>query len=216
MTPNELKMVEKSLNSFISGCTTIFALNTSVTELESNMSKVTKRKHVMKEMDTDFFEPPTSNQLIVRILGSRGNNLHEVESAEPIQVAQNTDEETETSDPNAVNKFLVSMPTKFRKNVWVKRGDYVIVEPIEEGDKVKAAIVRILTPQQIKQFTKDGIWPEKFAVKDSDESNKNENSSLDDDSDDDELFRNPNRVHQTAESSDDDSDDESSDSDNDD
>ena len=40
--------------------------------------------------------------------------------------------------------YLVSMPTKFRKNVWIKRGDYCIVEPIEEGDKVKAEIVRIL------------------------------------------------------------------------
>jgi hypothetical protein len=36
------------------------------------------------------------------------------------------------------------MPNKFRKNVWVKRGNYCIVEPIEEGDKVKAEIVRIL------------------------------------------------------------------------
>ena len=40
--------------------------------------------------------------------------------------------------------YLVSMPNKFRKNVWVKRGNYCIVEPIEEGDKVKAEIVRIL------------------------------------------------------------------------
>ena len=36
------------------------------------------------------------------------------------------------------------MPTKFRKNVWIKRGDYVLVQPIEEGDKVKAEIVQIL------------------------------------------------------------------------
>ena len=34
---------------------------------------------------------------------SRGNNLHEVETAEQ-------------------QKYLVSMPTKFRKNVWIKRG----------------------------------------------------------------------------------------------
>lgn len=141
------------------------------------MSKVTKRKHVMKEMQSDDFDPPAENQQIVRIVGTRGNNLHEVESALP------DDDE----------KFLVSMPTKFRKNVWVKRGDFVIVEPIDEGDKVKAEIVRILTPQHIKEFTRDGVWPEKFARNVTEPStNKN-----DDDSDnDDDLFKNTNRNQQ--------------------
>lgn len=143
------------------------------------MSKVTKRKHVMKEMLSDDFEPPAENQQIVRIVGTRGNNLHEVESA--------------TIDDN--EKFLVSMPTKFRKNVWVKRGNFVIVEPIDEGDKVKAEIVRILTPQHIKEFTRDGIWPTKFARI------TNEAATIkpddDDDSDnDDDLFKNTNRNQQ--------------------
>lgn len=138
------------------------------------MSKVTKRKHVMKEMDLDDFSAPASNQEIVRIVSSRGNNLHEVES----------------SNVDVEESFLVSMPTKFRKNVWVKRGDFVIVEPIEEGDKVKAEIVRILTPQHIKEFTKDGIWPAKFAKNSSNvnESHGNANSDNDDD-----LFVNTNR-----------------------
>lgn len=181
------------------------------------MSKVTKRKHVMKEMDTDFFDPPAPNQWIVRILCSRGNNLHEVESADQIPVTTTTVEGSEGAETSSIDKFLVSMPTKFRKNVWVKRGDFVIVDPIDEGDKVKGEIVRILTPQQIKQFRKDGIWPEKFNVKTDMKTNKtNESSSSDDDSNDDELFRNPNRRHQNVESDSsdgDDSDDESSDSD---
>lgn len=41
------------------------------------------------------------------------------------------------------SNYLVSMPTKFRKNVWIKRGDFVLVSPIEEGDKVKAEIVQV-------------------------------------------------------------------------
>ena len=40
---------------------------------------------------------------IFQLIGGRGNNLHEVECADG-------------------KKFLVSMPTKFRKNLWVKRG----------------------------------------------------------------------------------------------
>lgn len=151
------------------------------------MSKVNKRKHVMKEMQNDDFDPPTENQQIVRIVGARGNNLHEVESS-----ALENDE-----------RYLVTMPTKFRRNVWVKRGDYVVVEPIEEGDKVKAEIVRILTPQHIKEFTKDGIWPEKFTInRDDEQQNGSENDS------DDGLYKNTNRNHQVvdAESDSDDSD----------
>ncbi|WAR18665.1 EIF1A-like protein [Mya arenaria] len=66
------------------------------------MSAATKRKHVVKEVLDDFVLPEGSQQ-IVRVVASKGNNLHEVET-------------------DAGTKFLVSMPTKFRKNVWIKRG----------------------------------------------------------------------------------------------
>lgn len=44
----------------------------------------------------------TSDDL-VQVLGGRGNNLHEVENGTGEQ-------------------YLVSMPTKFRRTVWIKRG----------------------------------------------------------------------------------------------
>lgn len=132
------------------------------------MSRATKRKHVLLEALQDDFSLPTENQQIVRVLSSRGNNLHEVES---------TDKST----------FLVSMPTKFRKNMWVKRGDFVLVEPIDEGDKVKAEIVRILTNQHVKYFQKDNAWPKEFM-------NESEQKNSDnDDDDDDDIFVNTNR-----------------------
>lgn len=163
----------------------------------------------MKEMQTDDFEPPESNQRICRILGSRGNNLHEVESAEPFA---GTSSETipplagaaNTTTENANDggcQFLVSMPTKFRKNVWVKRGDFVIAEPIDEGDKVKAEIVRILTAQHIKEFKKMSIWPEKFTSKDNRAKQADPVGGADDknDSDNDsDLFVNTNRAHHAA------------------
>ena len=88
------------------------------------MSKATKRKHVTKEIQD--LTVPTEAQLIVRIIQSRGNNLHEVVD-------------------RTGSQYLVSMPVKFRRNIWVKRGDFVLVEPIPEGQKVKAEIVKILT-----------------------------------------------------------------------
>ncbi|XP_064622419.1 probable RNA-binding protein EIF1AD [Lineus longissimus] len=106
------------------------------------MSKATKRKHVTKEVLEDYVLPE-ANQSVVQVVGGRGNNLHEVL--------------TETGV-----KYLVSMPTKFRKNVWIKRGDYVLIDPIEEGDKVKGEIVTILYKDQIKYIKAEGLWPKEF------------------------------------------------------
>ncbi|XP_060081647.1 probable RNA-binding protein EIF1AD [Ylistrum balloti] len=106
------------------------------------MSKATKRKHVTKEVLDEFILPEGSQQ-IVKVTAGRGNNLHEVESENQ-------------------EKFLVSMPTKFRKNVWIKRGDFVLVQPIEEGDKVKAEIITILYKEQIKYIKQEGLWPAAF------------------------------------------------------
>jgi probable RNA-binding protein EIF1AD len=108
----------------------------------------------------------------VRIVASKGNNLHEVESA------------NESED-----NFLVSMPPKFRKNVWIKRGDFVLVEPIEEGDKVKAEIIRMLTTEHQKEFNKHFVWPKRFTKK------RDHESGDDQSSDDDDLPQNPNRRH---------------------
>ncbi|XP_066575125.1 putative RNA-binding protein EIF1AD isoform X2 [Amia ocellicauda] len=108
------------------------------------MSQATKRKHVVKEVLGDYVTP-TEQQQIVRVLGSPGNNLHEAETA-------------------LGQRFLVSMPTKFRKNIWIKRGDFVIVDPIEEGEKVKGEISAILYKDHIQHLKTQGVWPQEFSV----------------------------------------------------
>lgn len=88
------------------------------------MSKATKRKYVIQEIyDMSL---PTGSQSIVKIMKPCGNNLHKIVNP-------------------AGEEYLVSMPTKYRKNIWIKRGDYVLSEPIQEGNKVKGEIVKILT-----------------------------------------------------------------------
>jgi probable RNA-binding protein EIF1AD len=130
------------------------------------MSAYTKRKYVAQEVES-LFELPEGKQ-IAKILRGQGNNLHLVETQDGEQ-------------------FLASMPTKFRKYVWVKRGesvykttlslirlittnpsnhddvsfcegDFVVIEPIEEGVKVKAEIFQVILRNQIKMFKKDGTW----------------------------------------------------------
>jgi len=162
------------------------------------MSKATKRKHVAKEVLDDYVIPDP-NQQIVKILGSRGNNLHEAE----------------TSDGT---KYLVSMPSKFRKSVWIKRGDFVIVDPIEEGNKVCAEIVHILYSKQIKYLKSEGLWPTAFTEKapaddkpevteiiskgdskcTNDDGSDDEEEEDSNDDDDDDLFENPNHRKPTS------------------
>ncbi|CAG0878644.1 unnamed protein product [Darwinula stevensoni] len=122
--------------------------------------------------------------LRVQVVGGRGNNLHEVEAPDG-------------------SLFLVSMPPKFRKNVWIKRGDFVVVEPIPEGDKVKAEITNILYKDQIKHIQEEGLWPTEF-IQDPEvgagDMKKGQSSSEDEDDDssstsdsESDLFENPNR-----------------------
>ncbi|KAM7389390.1 hypothetical protein PAMP_023372 [Pampus punctatissimus] len=161
------------------------------------MSQATKRKHVVKEVLGDFVTP-TENQQIVKVISSRGNNLHETVTA-------------------LGETFLVSMPTKFRKNIWIKRGDYVIVDPIEEGEKVKAEISFILYKDHIDYLQKQQLWPEGFKEEAPSQDKTNKQQDKDEekdegedvsDSEDDEsdLFVNTNRCnYQYSESEEEDS-----------
>ncbi|XP_030002076.1 putative RNA-binding protein EIF1AD isoform X3 [Sphaeramia orbicularis] len=167
------------------------------------MSQATKRKHVVKEVLGDFVTP-TENQQIVKVIGSRGNNLHETVTAQG-------------------DTFLVSMPTKFRKNIWIKRGDYVIVDPIEEGEKVKAEISFILYKDHIQYLQKQQLWPEGFKEESSQDKTqkehekdeeKDEEEGSDSEDDESDLFVNTNRrdyqysESEEEEDNDDDDDDE--------
>lgn len=161
------------------------------------MSRINKQKHVLYESKDCDFDPPRKNQQFAKILKSRGNNLHEVEPA----VFAQPDEHDEDQTPQTT--FLVSMPNKFRKNIWVKRSSYVVIEMIAEGQKVKGEIVRILLPEHIKEFKKDGIWPEKFLIKSNAETARpsdDESSDLDDP-----IERNTNRWYAVSDESSDES-----------
>jgi len=54
------------------------------------------------------------------------------------------------------------MPSRFRRTLWVRRGNFIIVQPIEEGDKVKAEIVHVLDIENISNLIEKGKWPERF------------------------------------------------------
>ncbi|UXI16444.1 UDP-glycosyltransferase [Sarcoptes scabiei] len=115
------------------------------------MTATTKKKHVIQEM-FEHFQEPDDAQDIVKVIRGCGNNLHEVVTAKGDQ-------------------YLVSMPSKFRRSIWIKRGDYLIVNSIEEGNKVKAEIHSILLKDHIRHLKNQNKWPKEF---DDDNDIKNE------------------------------------------
>lgn len=131
------------------------------------MSKAMKQKHVFRKNLKDDYSVPTANQHIVKVLENRGNNLHTVQSPDG-------------------STFLVSMPTKFRRTFYVRYGNFVLMEPIKEGVKVKGEIVKILISEHVKYFKQENVWPKEFS------SNDQQNS---DDCEEDDICVNTNRPH---------------------
>lgn len=164
----------------------------------------------------------TTISSLLQVIRGCGNNLHEVLS------------------PSG-DQYLVSMPTKFRRSIWIKRGfalwsgvfrslisqflgDYLIVTPIEEGNKVRAEIHSILLRDQIRFIKEHNQWWAKFSKSETcfwksfccrpkefedkiDSETATKASDEEDDDDDDLLTPNTNRVYiESSEASSDESD----------
>ncbi|KAJ7374375.1 Putative RNA-binding protein eif1ad [Desmophyllum pertusum] len=157
------------------------------------MSKATKRKHVAKEVLDDYVVPDPNQQIVKVVVETTFMRWK-------LLMAQS---------------FLSVCHQNSGKSVWIKRGDFVIVDPIEEGNKVCAEIVHILYGKQIKYLKSEGLWPTAFTEKtltdekpDAKEVNSNvhmhsnngtnDDDDGDDDDDDDDLFVNPNHQRTTC------------------
>ncbi|KAF8386562.1 hypothetical protein PRIPAC_75704 [Pristionchus pacificus] len=106
------------------------------------MSVASKRRYMMNKLDYEMYLPVEGDS-IAQVVGARGNNLHEV-----------LEESGET--------YLVSMPSKFRKSVWIRKGQFVVVRPIEEGDKVRAEIEHVLDAENVLYIREQNKWPQRF------------------------------------------------------
>jgi len=108
------------------------------------------RKHVTSQA-LDDYPIPQEGEKIVKVISIRGSNILEIEYPDG-------------------EKVLALMPARFNKVIWVKRGNFVIAEPFREqfktkeaqASKLKARIVHILLPDQVKHLQKSGLWPTEF------------------------------------------------------
>lgn len=114
-----------------------------------------KRRTPYRKVVTDAvlydFPEPTATQRIALVQRSHGGNLLEVE----------------TGDGGTGSRGLAMLPTKFRKLVWVKRGDAVIVSEAAgsfvtaegEAGAVRFIVEHILYADQVKHLRAVGKWP---------------------------------------------------------
>ncbi|KAK6757484.1 hypothetical protein RB195_015359 [Necator americanus] len=131
------------------------------------MSVSTKRRYITNKVESEYYTP-VDGDIIAQVRSARGNNLHEVE------------------DENG-GMYVASMPSKFRKAVWIRRGQFVVLRPIEEGDKVKAEIEHVLDEENVLYIRSQNKWPSRFEeqarlmTRDAKRGTKGDNAMIDDD-----------------------------------
>lgn len=157
------------------------------------------RKHVTDSVLHQYPEPSLGEQ-IAQVLGSRGGNVLE------ILVPVAAEEKTSNSTTNSTSSELAILPTKFRKLIWVKRGDYVIVggddttktaseeQHLSSKNKVRYMVRHILYKDQIQHLKALEQWPSQFQQQEQDENDEENSDDGDDDSIENDMFINTNHL----------------------
>mmetsp|Transcript_30770 Transcript_30770/g.100377 ORF Transcript_30770/g.100377 Transcript_30770/m.100377 type:complete len:182 (+) Transcript_30770:92-637(+) len=108
------------------------------------------RKHVEEEALNGFPEPEEGD-CIVQTTACRGGNIFEVRGPDG-------------------DEALALLPTKFKRLIWIKRGQYLIVSGASDdyetaaGDKgkLKYLIKNPLNREQVRHLQSVGKWPDAF------------------------------------------------------
>lgn len=122
------------------------------------MSGSGRKSQYRKSVTTNFLNDdrvPEGNERIVEVIGNRGDNTFEIEFG-PDQ------------------KELAILPKKFNKLIWIKSGDFILVEddresvdsvdaiPVKNNTcvKEKYTIKHILSKANVKYLKSSGMWPD--------------------------------------------------------
>jgi probable RNA-binding protein EIF1AD len=133
-------------------------------------------RHPATQRSLQEFIEIQPSQCICKIIETRGGGLFSV-----------------SSENEAIQ--LVSLPSRFQKLIWVKRGSFVVVEPDPlSRTKVNGEIVNILFAKDIHELKRNQQWPALF----SDIPELNASSEEDQEEDDDDLFVNTNRHYEDS------------------
>jgi probable RNA-binding protein EIF1AD len=135
------------------------------------MAGVGRRTHYRKHLTDSVLNDlpvPTETERIAKVVATRGGNHFE------ILLASTSAQE---DDPSVERKsVLAMMPRKFRKLVWLRRNDFIIVDTGDAGDTedstdaeavaaaaavtgIRYIISHILYKDQVKNLQVKSLWP---------------------------------------------------------
>ena len=143
------------------------------------------RKHLTDKVLHDF-PVPSQDECIAKVVATRGGNQFDILVASTRTASssdKNSSSKEATTSTTTRTPQLALLPTKFRKLVWLKRNDFVIVQTggtdndddddqdngktkKETGGGIRYIINHILYKDQIKHLRSKGMWPshdEEFA-----------------------------------------------------
>lgn len=117
------------------------------------------RKHLTDKVLHDF-PIPSEDESIAKVVATRGGNQFDI-----------------VLPGGRLNEQLLAiLPTKYRKLVWLKRNDFVIVQTAKDDDtseteqhqncvkknetgSIRFMISHILYKEQVKHLKSEGLWP---------------------------------------------------------
>lgn len=106
------------------------------------------RKNLKRAVDEEIVTLQ-QGQSIMQVVDLRGSNL------------------IEAMDPKG-QKLLTIFPAKFQKSMWIKRGNFVVVdesgreEAVESGRKVAGIVTQVLYHEQVRMLQRSSEWPDAF------------------------------------------------------
>ena len=101
------------------------------------------KRHLLATAE-DTSSPPTTlpdGQVVARVQKAEGKNLYAVQL------------------PSSAKPLLVELPSRFRSQIWIKRGGYVIVDTCvfeSRDNKLDGEIVNVVREE--RQWRKQAYW----------------------------------------------------------
>ncbi|BBM98025.1 probable RNA-binding protein EIF1AD [Marchantia polymorpha subsp. ruderalis] len=103
----------------------------------------------LKQGSLEGCPEPLPGQILMRVVAMRGSNVIEVEDAD-------------------AQKTLCMLPAKFHKSMWIKRGNFVLVDEgdrekaREAGNKVTGTVAQVLYDEHLRELRKTSFWSPAF------------------------------------------------------
>ncbi|KAL9013768.1 MAG: hypothetical protein Q9173_001550 [Seirophora scorigena] len=116
------------------------------------------KRHLLATAQETLTPPPSLNEnhAIAKVRKAEGKNLYSVELPSS----------SRTEGEEALLLLLVELPSRFRSQIWLKHGGYVVVDTAAfagRDNKLDGEIVNVVRDE--REWRKQAYWPAEFVKK---------------------------------------------------